>query len=162
MYKSKSVSLLSKSIFLSQNISISSSIQSMNAYLSVNARGRRILIDPVDRISQLPDNVLVMILKQMITEDAVRTSVLSKRWKSVWKQVPYLFFDMRYAFLRNMEPLPSHSNRVAKLITQVFLCFLYLEIFWIIVLMIELMITLHFDLKKKCYNQIHLDVSIIN
>ncbi|KAG7586119.1 F-box domain [Arabidopsis thaliana x Arabidopsis arenosa] len=91
----------------------------MNAYLSVNERGRRILIDPVDRISQLPDNVLVMILKQMITEDAVRTSVLSKRWKSVWKQVPSLFFDMRYSFLRNMEPLPSHSNRVAKMITQV-------------------------------------------
>ncbi|KAL9293608.1 unnamed protein product [Arabidopsis thaliana] len=90
----------------------------MNAYLSLKARGRQILIDTVDQISKLPDNVLVMILKEMLTEDAVKTSVLSKRWKTVWKQVPYVLFDMQKSFLTIMEPLPTHSNRVAKLITE--------------------------------------------
>ncbi|CAA0384346.1 unnamed protein product [Arabidopsis thaliana] len=90
----------------------------MNAYLSLKARGRQILIDTVDQISTLPDNVLVMILKEMLTEDAVKTSVLSKRWKTVWKQVPYVLFDMQKSFLTIMEPLPTHSNRVAKLITE--------------------------------------------
>jgi len=123
----------------------------MNAYLSLKARGKQILIDTVDQISKLPDNVLVMILKEMLTEDAVKTSVLSKRWKTVWKQVPYVLFDMQKSFLTIMEPLPTHSNRVAKLITEVFLYFLYLEIFWISVFMNELMITLHFDSMKKGY-----------
>ncbi|XP_010511667.1 PREDICTED: putative F-box protein At1g67390 [Camelina sativa] len=78
----------------------------MNASLSSDERGKRILIDP-DRISKLPDKVLVKILATMSTEDVIKTSALSKRWKSVWKQVPFLHFDMLVDI--NKTPLAPES-----------------------------------------------------
>ncbi|CAL0303400.1 unnamed protein product [Lupinus luteus] len=41
--------------------------------------------DGKDRLSDLPDGVLLYIMKLMKTKHAVRTSVLSKRWKDLWK-----------------------------------------------------------------------------
>ncbi|XP_010511668.1 PREDICTED: putative F-box protein At1g67390 [Camelina sativa] len=79
----------------------------MNASLSSDERGKRILIDP-DRISKLPDDVLVRILATMSTEDVVKTSALSKRWKSVWKQVPFLHFNMLID-MNKMQPLAPES-----------------------------------------------------
>ncbi|CAI9109265.1 OLC1v1009056C1 [Oldenlandia corymbosa var. corymbosa] len=47
----------------------------------------------VDRISDLPDEILVHILSYVGTKDAVATGVLSKRWKLVWIEVPCLYFN---------------------------------------------------------------------
>ncbi|KAF7120413.1 hypothetical protein RHSIM_Rhsim13G0172600 [Rhododendron simsii] len=47
----------------------------------------------VDRISECPDSVLVHILSRLEeTEDAVRTQVLSKRWRFLWTFLPSLLF----------------------------------------------------------------------
>ncbi|KAM1117406.1 hypothetical protein TB2_007700 [Malus domestica] len=46
-----------------------------------------------DRISQLPDPVLCRMLSSIPTKYAVRTSVLSKRWKNVWAFVPNIDLD---------------------------------------------------------------------
>ncbi|XP_062078535.1 putative F-box/LRR-repeat protein At4g15060 [Humulus lupulus] len=46
-----------------------------------------------DRISKLPDTVIVHILSFRLTEDVVRTCLLSKRWKFMWYSVPKLFFS---------------------------------------------------------------------
>uniref|UniRef100_A0A1J3JEU7 Putative F-box/FBD/LRR-repeat protein n=1 Tax=Noccaea caerulescens TaxID=107243 RepID=A0A1J3JEU7_NOCCA len=43
-----------------------------------------------DKISALPDDLLVHILLLVSTEDAVRTMILSKRWRFVWTMVPKL------------------------------------------------------------------------
>jgi len=95
----------------------------MNAPRSSDARGKRILIDPIDdRISKLPDDVLVMILASLSTEDALKTSVLSTRWKNVWKQVPYLHFDLLSATYES-GLIAALSNSVAESITQVSLHF---------------------------------------
>ncbi|XP_050367866.1 probable FBD-associated F-box protein At1g32375 [Argentina anserina] len=47
-----------------------------------------------DRISALPDAILCHILSFLDrTEDAVKTSVLSRRWKKIWGSVPTLVFS---------------------------------------------------------------------
>ncbi|CAL9220320.1 unnamed protein product [Arabidopsis halleri] len=43
-----------------------------------------------DRISALPDDLLLHILCLIPTKDAVTTMVLSKRWRSVWTMLPKL------------------------------------------------------------------------
>ncbi|XP_060959541.1 F-box/FBD/LRR-repeat protein At3g26920-like isoform X2 [Cannabis sativa] len=46
-----------------------------------------------DIISKLPDALIIHILSFLPTEDAVRTSLLSKRWRPIWYSVPTLFFS---------------------------------------------------------------------
>ncbi|KAK4268318.1 hypothetical protein QN277_024993 [Acacia crassicarpa] len=48
-----------------------------------------------DRISHIPDELLLHILssKSLQTKDVVATSVLSKRWRSLWHSIPKLEFD---------------------------------------------------------------------
>jgi hypothetical protein len=43
-----------------------------------------------DRISELPDHVLLHIIEFMNIKQSVRTCVLSKRWKSLWKSLANL------------------------------------------------------------------------
>jgi hypothetical protein len=43
-----------------------------------------------DRLSDLPDGVLLHILSFLKTKHVIRTCVLSTRWKYLWKHVPTL------------------------------------------------------------------------
>lgn len=47
----------------------------------------------MDIISQLGDDLLLRILSCVPTKDVVATSLLSKRWRSLWKLVPQLEYD---------------------------------------------------------------------
>ncbi|KAF2592607.1 hypothetical protein F2Q70_00044364, partial [Brassica cretica] len=51
-------------------------------------------VKDVDWISKLPDDVLLVILSRLSTEEAVRTSLVSKRWEHVWKHISHLVLDM--------------------------------------------------------------------
>ena len=45
-----------------------------------------------DRISSLPDSILLTILSSFTTKDAIKTGVLCKRWAYLWTSVPSLSF----------------------------------------------------------------------
>ena len=44
-------------------------------------------------IDNLPDPILQHILSYLSTKNAIRTSILSKRWKYLWTSIPKLDFD---------------------------------------------------------------------
>ncbi|KAL9860361.1 putative F-box protein [Arabidopsis thaliana] len=54
---------------------------------------RREIKGEVDIISSLPDVILQHILFSFQTKYAIRTSVLSKRWRHVWCNIPSLSFN---------------------------------------------------------------------
>ncbi|XP_074282025.1 putative FBD-associated F-box protein At1g05080 isoform X1 [Silene latifolia] len=50
----------------------------------------------IDRISELPEFILHIILSRLDTKEVCRASVLSKRWYGAWSSVPVLDFQLRY------------------------------------------------------------------
>ncbi|PQP97264.1 F-box/FBD/LRR-repeat protein [Prunus yedoensis var. nudiflora] len=48
-----------------------------------------------DRISELPDEILVSILSLLSLKEAATTSILSKRWQHLWASTMTLNFDAK-------------------------------------------------------------------
>jgi hypothetical protein len=54
--------------------------------------------DHIDRISYLPGNVIDGIVKHLNIPELLRTSVLSTKWRYMWKSVPELEFSEDFFF----------------------------------------------------------------
>ncbi|TKY66587.1 putative F-box protein [Spatholobus suberectus] len=63
----------------------------------------------LDMINQLPDEVLCLIISSLSVDEAVRSSVLSKRWKPLWKHASCLDFDGRHM----IKPLSQVENSLS-------------------------------------------------
>ncbi|KAH6756226.1 hypothetical protein C2S53_004325 [Perilla frutescens var. hirtella] len=46
-----------------------------------------------DRLSELPDSLILQILSFLEMRDVVRTSLLSRRWEGLWTTIPCLYFN---------------------------------------------------------------------
>ncbi|KAL1804252.1 hypothetical protein DCAR_0935908 [Daucus carota subsp. sativus] len=69
----------------------------------------RVLDTEVDRLSSLPDDLIHKILSFLDAKEALRTSVLSKRWKLVWTTLPFLNFgEYQYSSYLNTCSLIDH------------------------------------------------------
>ncbi|CAA0831602.1 F-box/FBD/LRR-repeat protein [Striga hermonthica] len=62
----------------------------------------------VDRISNLPGHIIDKILSHLPIRDAVRTSVLSKKWRYKWVTLPSLVFDNQPALIS------THDSNLVK------------------------------------------------
>ncbi|CAN6248722.1 unnamed protein product [Urochloa humidicola] len=72
----------------------------------------------VDRLSDLPDGILLEVLSRLTFRQAVRTGVLSRRWKSLWHAVPYqpscIDIDHRAFRCENGTPVPGDDYAAAS------------------------------------------------
>ncbi|KAH7834272.1 hypothetical protein Vadar_014449 [Vaccinium darrowii] len=66
-----------------------------------------------DIISHVPDNILEEILRCLPIQDAVRTSLLSRKWRYAWVKLPQLVFD-------NMFYKDLHRLTQAKVLTIIY------------------------------------------
>ncbi|CAK8540813.1 unnamed protein product [Lathyrus sativus] len=64
-----------------------------------------------DRISGLPDSLLLQILSNLKVKQAVQISIVSTRWKDMWKHISILYIWGDY---RNLESMESFSNFVSQ------------------------------------------------
>lgn len=62
----------------------------------------------------MPDEILVLILSLLTTEEAIRTSVLARRWRYLWTFISHLDFDddtvVSLLFCRPPSPTPNDSD----------------------------------------------------
>ncbi|XP_021738793.1 putative F-box/FBD/LRR-repeat protein At3g49030 [Chenopodium quinoa] len=63
-------------------------LQSKNKNLTENSNNGE-----EDRLTSLPDTLLIEILSHLPLKSAAATSVLSHRWRHLWNELPHLFFD---------------------------------------------------------------------
>ncbi|XP_044971861.1 F-box/LRR-repeat protein At3g26922-like [Hordeum vulgare subsp. vulgare] len=66
-----------------------------------------------DRFEDLPDHVLELLLSFLDALNAVRTSVLARRWRNLWKSVPVLRFDP-YSNFSSAENFNNFVNKVLE------------------------------------------------
>ncbi|XP_038711044.1 F-box/LRR-repeat protein At3g58900-like isoform X2 [Tripterygium wilfordii] len=66
---------------------------------TILAKKKREINVEEDKISKLPDEVLVSILSLLTMKEAARTSVLARRWLKVWTFCPSLNFAASHTFL---------------------------------------------------------------
>ena len=70
-----------------------------------------------DSFGELPEHILSHILSFLPTKEAVRTSILSKRWKFIWTSIPELhfFYDHRLEVYHSFDTLHTNfSNMVDR------------------------------------------------
>ncbi|KAK7342693.1 hypothetical protein VNO80_25649 [Phaseolus coccineus] len=68
--------------------------------------------EELDIINELPAAVLSQIISSLSIDEAVRSSVLSKQWKPLWKQTSCLDFDGR----QMVNPLSQLNNSLSKIV----------------------------------------------
>ncbi|GKV04763.1 hypothetical protein SLEP1_g16876 [Rubroshorea leprosula] len=74
----------------------------------------------LDRISSLPGHLIDNFLSHLPVKDAVRTSVLSRKWRYKWATVPSLVFDTQCLAASSLDPALI-KNKLVSIVDHVLL-----------------------------------------
>ncbi|CDP07580.1 unnamed protein product [Coffea canephora] len=74
----------------------------------------------VDKISNLPGHIIDKILSHMSLRDAVRTSVLSSKWRYKWDTLPHLIFDNQSVLVSSQDQTLI-KNKLVNIVDHVLL-----------------------------------------
>ncbi|KAH7524044.1 hypothetical protein FEM48_Zijuj06G0076500 [Ziziphus jujuba var. spinosa] len=67
----------------------------------------------LDRISDLPSHIIEQILSHLSIRDAVRTSILSSKWRYKWATIPHLVFDNQCLSVPSQDQATVKSKLLA-------------------------------------------------
>ncbi|KAF8024306.1 hypothetical protein BT93_F1481 [Corymbia citriodora subsp. variegata] len=83
---------------------------------------RPLSLSQLDKISQLPRDVTDQILSRLPIKEAVRTSILSRKWRYKWSSIPQLVFDDQCTSAGGVSSLlPFRHENFVKIIGKVLL-----------------------------------------
>ncbi|RZC46405.1 hypothetical protein C5167_039356 [Papaver somniferum] len=71
-----------------------------------------------DRISALPESILHHILSFLELKQAIKSSILSSKWRYVWTSLPFLYFDFGLFETKNLKQ--SKAKSFEKFVDRVF------------------------------------------
>ncbi|CAI9116648.1 OLC1v1017846C1 [Oldenlandia corymbosa var. corymbosa] len=74
----------------------------------------------VDKISNLPGHILDKVLSHLSLRDAVRTSVLSSKWRYKWITLPHLVFDNQSVLVSSQDQ-SLIKNKLVNIVDHVLL-----------------------------------------
>ncbi|CAN1332850.1 F-box/FBD/LRR-repeat protein At1g13570 [Linum perenne] len=72
-------------------------------------------------ISKLPADVISLILTFLPIKESVRTSILSKQWRHLWRSVPQLVFDEHFADYDSESKIMNSINKAMLKVYQALL-----------------------------------------
>ncbi|KAK8507352.1 hypothetical protein V6N12_072619 [Hibiscus sabdariffa] len=91
--------------------------------LGINSKGQGLSrrsgmksVEDLDKISSLPDHILCHILSLLPTKDAVRTSVISPRWRYLFSSMPTLEFQYCLSSIHPRLRVENFKNFVDRLL----------------------------------------------
>ncbi|GFP81425.1 gamma-tubulin complex component 4 [Phtheirospermum japonicum] len=75
--------------------------------------GRLSEVQKKDIISQLPDDILISIIDHLQIDEAVRSSILSNRWRALYKSIPDIYILCDYLVPQSVSQ-PHDSNMIVN------------------------------------------------
>lgn len=80
----------------------------------------------VDRLSNLPPNLIDLIIGKLSLHDAARTSILSEKWRYIWAMQPHLVFDELFfsqliSKMVSMKYKQTQLSEISRIISSILL-----------------------------------------
>ncbi|CAH9147480.1 unnamed protein product [Cuscuta epithymum] len=91
-----------------ESVSLENDRETMSS-MSVPSSNKQVKYMSIDRLSALPDALLICILSFLSTKKAARASILSKRWQHLWTNLPKLRFKEKSC---ELEKILKTVNRI--------------------------------------------------
>ncbi|KAM0855175.1 hypothetical protein ACQ4PT_049903 [Festuca glaucescens] len=74
--------------------------------------------DKADRVSRLPDNLLRRVVSLLTAKDGARTTVLSSRWRGIWRSSPTVLVDTHLLPSGDGERRPARAGDASRSVTD--------------------------------------------